>query len=994
MMPDKLGKLKEIYLSLPESIIMEACDTADYNRQTKREIKKVKTIKAKLDIILADEIKHKRFIEYISNQYNMGDNNYESVNEVIDDLNCNNFIQLIIYLIKNFYLSDELEEYILSSKFDKTFESFKNLRSEKGEKVNNNMMRSIEINDKEAPKKFIVSIEEKNGFYNMYPLYRIEDGTLIKEEEENYPEYGNINISPWFEFSKKGYNSMSPIWICRLAQNQLEETQNRTKFKVDGDKLIRSKNIYNINDEGMYEIVELLEDSNILEELVCNDKIEIKSKPNMGKVYIRDRSYIYGPFGYKENNLGGGYYIDKKSNDYIIDKISISENQKYLAIEEIENPYNYSNSLITIVYFHNESNLISEKVDIISDEELLDNLKKVIDTKNLFYTKNQVEEVRANIMSVVCNCLSEARQKRVADLIKNTAITEKFIENDLIDIIGLLLDGKDTKEIIANKILNKHEILRKLQNVELVQSKIDSKNEELEKAKQELEKIQSEIEDANNKNIQKLIERNQLEIKEMTDTKEKIEKDIEELSKKYNLCIDIEKLNLERKRLEEEAKSEKSKYEIFLLENQKIKEQGRKIEKEIKEKLENVTNQYSDITFDGMIANEMLEAAAKWSKNKYLENFETKIVSKEKVEKLMKIKSFKDENIIDYLCNKINQYRNYSRNDIINIMICLSQGFLTVFAGEPGVGKTSICSIIANSLGLTNRNPDYYRFAEISVEKGWTSKRDLIGYYNPLTKSFDKNNSALYKTFNVLHQEYIKGVSDFPYYILLDEANLSSMEHYWADFMNVCDLDKENRKINLGEDYIYFIPQTLRFLATINYDHTTETLSPRLIDRAWIILLEGNNYNTFTHNSQIQQISDEIIMFKDLEKLFAYSSYNEQDEELPNQMYKELDEIYKMFTDNNMHISPRIDNMIKKYLKVGCNLFDKTKNTAQEFVALDYVVAQKLLPKVNGYGNEYRGFLQGMEKCFDKNNMMKCKNIINNIIKKGDSNMQYYQFFS
>ena len=29
------------------------------------------------------------------------------------------------------------------------------------------------------------------------------------------------------------------------------------------------------------------------------------------------------------------------------------------------------------------------------------------------------------------------------------------------------------------------------------------------------------------------------------------------------------------------------------------------------------------------------------------------------------------------------------------------------------------------------------RYVPVSVEKGWTSKRDLIGYYNPLTRRFE-----------------------------------------------------------------------------------------------------------------------------------------------------------------------------------------------------------------------------------------------------------------
>lgn len=75
-----------------------------------------------------------------------------------------------------------------------------------------------------------------------------------------------------------------------------------------------------------------------------------------------------------------------------------------------------------------------------------------------------------------------------------------------------------------------------------------------------------------------------------------------------------------------------------------------------------------------------------------------------------------------------------------------SSGFLTVFSGMPGCGKTSICNIIAKVFGLNKYDglsstlKDINRFVSVSVERGWTSKRDFIGYYNPLTKSFEENN--------------------------------------------------------------------------------------------------------------------------------------------------------------------------------------------------------------------------------------------------------------
>lgn len=49
-----------------------------------------------------------------------------------------------------------------------------------------------------------------------------------------------------------------------------------------------------------------------------------------------------------------------------------------------------------------------------------------------------------------------------------------------------------------------------------------------------------------------------------------------------------------------------------------------------------------------------------------------------------------------------------------------------------------MCNIIGDILGLNQFGKDINRFVSVSVERGWSSKRDFIGYYNPLTKSMIK----------------------------------------------------------------------------------------------------------------------------------------------------------------------------------------------------------------------------------------------------------------
>ncbi|EXB29760.1 hypothetical protein J540_4219, partial [Acinetobacter baumannii 1440422] len=180
--------------------------------------------------------------------------------------------------------------------------------------------------------------------------------------------------------------------------------------------------------------------------------------------------------------------------------------------------------------------------------------------------------------------------------------------------------------------------------------------------------------------------------------------------------------------------------------------------------------------------------------------------------------------------------------DLVNLLIYTQQSFVTFLAGLPGVGKTSLSRLFIDGQGLTNR------FKEVSVARGWTSQKDLIGFFNPLANRFQPSQTGLYEFFHALNEESKKKQKDNAMaYILLDEANLSPIEHYWASFMGMTD-SKKHMELKLGQDTIK-IPKHLRFLATINYDSTTEPLSPRIIDRAPIIVLDSSYNDSDFKNS-------------------------------------------------------------------------------------------------------------------------------------------------
>lgn len=95
---------------------------------------------------------------------------------------------------------------------------------------------------------------------------------------------------------------------------------------------------------------------------------------------------------------------------------------------------------------------------------------------------------------------------------------------------------------------------------------------------------------------------------------------------------------------------------------------------------------------------------------------------------------------------------------------------LVVLAGDSGSGKTSLVRAAADAIGG--------ECIVIPVKPNWTGPEDLLGYYNPVERSYQATQ------FLVALQAAARR-PDVPYFICLDEMNLARVEHYFADFLSL-----------------------------------------------------------------------------------------------------------------------------------------------------------------------------------------------------------------
>ena len=260
-----------------------------------------------------------------------------------------------------------------------------------------------------------------------------------------------------------------------------------------------------------------------------------------------------------------------------------------------------------------------------------------------------------------------------------------------------------------------------------------------------------------------------------------------------------------------------------------------------------------------------------------------------------------------------------------------------ILSGLSGSGKTQLALAFAKCLSENIEE----QVCTVSIGADWTNREPLLGYPNAL-----KSGDYVLPESGVL-QLLMRANEDpsKPYFLILDEMNLSVVERYFADFLSAMESREpiklwDNEKGNVPK--VVELSKNVFILGTINVDETTYMFSPKVLDRANVIEFK-------IAPDEMEQYLNEK---KDIHLENAYSACADMAADFVNKAKSQIqidnaDEktiLLSFFTELkkvNAEFGYRTVNEISRYLHFA-------DGDLEDDSAIDTAILQKLLPKLHG----------------------------------------------
>ena len=261
-----------------------------------------------------------------------------------------------------------------------------------------------------------------------------------------------------------------------------------------------------------------------------------------------------------------------------------------------------------------------------------------------------------------------------------------------------------------------------------------------------------------------------------------------------------------------------------------------------------------------------------------------------------------------------------------------------ILSGLAGSGKTQLALAFAKAL-VENEEK---QLCFVPVGADWTNREPLLGYPNAL-KQGDyvlPESGALDLLIECNEDEN----ASKPYFLIMDEMNLSYVERYFADFLSAME---SHKAIYLWKEEKHKVPQCVKLtknlfiIGTINVDETTYMFSPKVLDRANVIEFKVDEKDMDIFLKSTPKVDIENVNGKAATMAADFVRIASEKVEFATIANNTLKNFFVQLKKVNAEFGYRSAAEIGRFISLA-------KDSMDEDQAVDAAIVQKLLPKLHG----------------------------------------------
>lgn len=315
---------------------------------------------------------------------------------------------------------------------------------------------------------------------------------------------------------------------------------------------------------------------------------------------------------------------------------------------------------------------------------------------------------------------------------------------------------------------------------------------------------------------------------------------------------------------------------------------------------------------------------------------------------------------------------DFSRRFITSL---LAKKFV-ILTGNSGTGKTRISKRFAEYLQVDFEN-NKKNWVLVPVGADWTDNTKILGYHNPLAKDGEGKyeKTEILKMIELANRPENRNV---PFFLILDEMNLSHVERYFADFLSHMETPELpfvlDGYIESGAAGKLKYPNNLFVVGTVNIDETTYMFSPKVLDRANVIEFKPDKKDVLNMFISPVEAADSSKALRGEAEAFTKLANSIQsgtsglEQGKLETIKKRFEEIFEDVENSDYEFAYRTAQEIRQYISAAYELAENKEQFNLDN-AIDEQLIQKILPKLHGNKKEIGELLDKIQKRCEDNGL-------------------------